>query len=124
MGEFELRMVELCGSEMEARVRSIVRQVLSENVLDDLTTHLVRERVQQRLSAPIAQYKPQISEEINNFLLSVAPLAAPSTERHHRQAISAPSPVVALPGFTTVPTVASLTRSCLHAHPEVASLDF
>ena len=88
-------MAEDCGFEMEARVRSVVRQVLSENVLDDLTTHLVRERVQQRLNAPIAEYKPQISEEINNFLLSVAPLAGPSTERHHRQAISAPSQVVA-----------------------------
>ena len=70
----DTQLRRLCDSQARKitvhDVRHAVHDVLSEAVLDDMTTHIVRARVEEELGASIAHYKPQISEEICNFLIS------------------------------------------------------
>ena len=47
-------------------VRRAVHDVLSKAVLGDMTTHILRARVEEELGAPIAHHKAQISQEICN----------------------------------------------------------
>ena len=92
---------EIAGEE---EVKRLVREVLTNNSLDDVTTHIVRQHVEASLGRPFTPYKALISEETLRYLLeergrqaaiqwAPSPPSPPSPVEVPAPAPSPPSPV-------------------------------